>query len=170
VAEEEQEEAEAAEAAEVALRAEVVAEGVTGGVSEGAVEVVADFVVVVVAASGGGAEAEAGFRCRSLIVMIGNSGPDQIKPLVILCLTYTAPPFKLYSCHSPCSLMPCTSISTMLSNWKAVLPVGLTCVGVVVAVLLGQIHCGHNLASHGINISSTPQCSCLVVLSFCFLP
>lgn len=86
VAEEEQEEAEAVEVAEVALQAEVVAEGVTGGVSEGAVEVVAGFVVVA-AASGGEAEAEAGFRCHSLTVMIGNASPDQIEPLVILCLT-----------------------------------------------------------------------------------
>ena len=101
VAEEEHEEAEAVEAVEVALRAEVVAEGVTGGDSEGGVEVVADFVVAV-AASGGEAEAEAGFRCHSLAVMIVNAWPDHnviIKPLVILCLTYTAPPSKLYACR-----------------------------------------------------------------------
>ncbi len=85
VAEEEQEEAEGAEAAEVALRAEVVAEGVTEGVSEGGVEVVADFVVAV-AALGGGVEAEADFKRHSLTVMIGISWPDQIKPVVILCL------------------------------------------------------------------------------------
>ena len=99
MAEEEQEEGEAAEAAEVALPAEVVAEGVTGGASEGAVEVVADFGVAV-AASGGGAEAEAGFKCHSLTVMIGNIWPDQIKALVDVCLTYSAPPSKLYACQS----------------------------------------------------------------------
>lgn len=93
VAEEEREEAEAVEAAEVALRAEVVAEGVTGGVSEGGVEVVADFVVAV-AASGAEAEAGAGFKCHDLIVMIGNAWPDQIKPLVILCLTLRSTSFQ----------------------------------------------------------------------------
>ena len=168
VAEEEQEEAEAVEAAEVALRAEVVAEGVTGGDSEGAVEVVADFVVAV-AALGGEAEAEADFKCHSLTVMIGNSWFDQIKPLVILCLPYTAPRFKLHAFHSTCSLMPCTSISTMLSNWQTVLPIGLMCVPVVVTVLLDQIDCGQNLPSHGVHIlSTTPNCSHLVVLSFEF--
>ncbi len=105
VAEEEQEEAEGVEVAEVALRAEEVAEGVTGGDSEGAVAVVADFVVAA-AASGGEAEVEADFKCHSLTVRIGISWPDQIKPLVIVSLAYIAPPSKLYACHSTCSLMP----------------------------------------------------------------